>query len=113
MRGAAAFEHAESQLAPGAELAPEVDALIDAVDAIVADLPAVLDLRHVVRLDLRVRRHEVARGVRQRLIQLGAQQRIRAELPVQPQFGAERIELGDIQATGRIEDRVALEVVLQ
>ena len=110
---AVAEDHAAAQLAPAAEFAAEVELGLAVVDAIGREPPVVLEDVEVLPLDEEARHDEPVRGVADRLVELGAEQRVCADLQVGLPLRPVAVHFRDLGAHAGIEIVAALEVVLQ
>ena len=110
---AVAADDAGAQFAPAAELAPEVEFDFAIVDAIGRKAAVALEDVEVLPLDQEPRHDEPVRRVPDRLVELGPEQRIRADLQVGLPLRAEPVHLGHLRPHAGVETVAALEVVLQ
>ena len=105
--------HAETDLAPVGDLAAEVQPALTLAHAVLGDAVAIAQLEHAALLEIELRRDEVAAGQRQRLVELGEELRVLADLHVGEPFAAEPVQLGGDEAQRRVVTAVALEVVFE
>src|SRR6185295_7023528 len=104
---------AEADLAPVGNFPAEVDPARDLAHPVLGDAIVIAQLEHAALLEIELGRDEVAAGERQRLIELGEELRVLADLDVGQPFAAERVQLGSDEAHGGVVTAVALEVVFE
>ena len=104
---------AGAQLAPAAELAPEVEFEFAIVDAIGGQAAFALEDVEVLPLDQEAWHDEPVRAVPDRLVELGPEQRIGADLQVSLPFRAVTVHLRHLRPHAGVETVAALEVILQ
>ncbi len=104
---------AEADLAPVGNLAADVDSARHFAHAVLGDAVTIAQLEHAALLEVELRREEVTAGERQRLVELGEQLRVLADLDVGEPFAAETVQLRRDEAQRRVVTAVALEVVFE
>src|SRR5690606_36554268 len=100
-------------LAPIRYFASDVQAALQSAHSIFGQQVPLAQLEHAALLEIEARRDEVAAGQRQRLIELGKELGVVADLQVGEPFGAEAVQLRGNEAQRRIVTTGALEVVFQ
>ena len=102
----------DAHLAPVAELAPEVDAVLAGAETVLGEARAVPQQRHIAHIEARLRRDEPAAARVERLVVLGGDARLGSHLQVPYPLGAEVADVGEHYARGGVVGRAAAEVVL-
>src|SRR5690606_30502768 len=113
MRPAAAAPHAESEFAPIRNLATDIETALERAHAIFGDAVEIAQAKHTALLKFETRSDEVTTGQRHRLIELGEELRVVADLQISQPFAAELVELGHDEAQREVVATVAGKIVFE